>query len=44
MIFVLGAMLLKEQTELLARAKLVIGLHGAGLSNFAFVRPGTLVV
>ena len=43
MIFVLGALILKEQTELFARAKMVIGLHGAGLSNFEFVRPGTLV-
>lgn len=33
-----------EQVELFRRAKVVVGLHGAGLSNLVFASPGTKVV
>ncbi len=35
---------LLEQIELFQQAELVIGNHGAGLTNIAFCRPGTKVV
>ena len=35
---------LKEQIEIFSTAKLIIGMHGAGLSNWIFARPSTIVV
>ena len=33
-----------EQVRLFSRAEMVIGVHGAGLGNLAFCRPGTQVI
>lgn len=33
-----------EQASLFANADVIMGLHGAGLANLAFTRPGTLTV
>ncbi|MES2566583.1 MAG: glycosyltransferase family 61 protein [Bacteroidota bacterium] len=33
-----------EQIELLHNASIVVGIHGAGLSNILFMRPGTHVI
>jgi capsular polysaccharide biosynthesis protein len=35
---------LRRQMEVMAEARLVIGAHGAGLTNTIFCRPGTAVV
>ena len=35
---------LRTQMEMFARARLVVGAHGAGLSNLLFSDPGTRVV
>lgn len=34
----------KEQVELFQRAEIVVGPHGAGLTNLAYCRPGTAVL
>ena len=34
----------REQIDLLSGARLVIGAHGAGLTNFMYCRPGTVAV
>jgi capsular polysaccharide biosynthesis protein len=40
----LSGLPLAEQAAWFAKASHVVGLHGAGLSNLAFVRPGTTVI
>jgi len=37
-------MSLREQIEIFSNAKMIIGMHGAGLSNWIFARPSTIVV
>jgi hypothetical protein len=34
----------EEQVRLFANARAVVGMHGAGLSNIVFQRPGSLVI
>ncbi len=34
----------EEQAELMSRVDVVIGVHGAGLTNLAFCKPGTRVI
>jgi hypothetical protein len=38
-----GTLSFVEQVRLFAGANVVVGLHGAGLTNIVFCRPGTLV-
>lgn len=40
----LSAMPLFEQIQLFAHAKVVVGIHGAGLTNLCFCEPGTTVI
>jgi len=35
---------LKEQIKIISTARMIIGIHGAGLSNWAFAGPSTIVV
>lgn len=37
-------MTVKEQAAAFYQAELVVGMHGAGLSNLVFCRPGTVVI
>jgi antitoxin component YwqK of YwqJK toxin-antitoxin module/capsular polysaccharide biosynthesis protein len=39
-----GSWSVPEQIRLFARAKAIIGMHGAGLSNMVFSAPGTTVI
>lgn len=39
-----GELTVSQQASLFEKAEIVIGLHGAGLTNIAFCRPGTRVV
>jgi capsular polysaccharide biosynthesis protein len=40
----LGALDVRGQMELMADARLIVGAHGAGLTNSAFCRPGTAML
>jgi len=40
----LEAMSVPEQIDLFSRARIVIGVHGAGLTNLMFCKPGTVAV
>ena len=39
-----GELSLKEQIDLFSRAKVVVGCHGAGLTNIMWMRPGGILV
>jgi hypothetical protein len=39
-----GKMSVQEQAEVFGSAEVVVGAHGAALTNLVFCRPGTLVV
>lgn len=40
----LGAMTVPEQMAVMANARFVIGVHGAGMTNTIFCRPGAVVI
>lgn len=43
-IVVPGSLSIREQVRLFRGARLIVGAHGAGLTNLAFCRPGTKVI
>lgn len=40
----LETMSFSDQVQLFAKARIVVGIHGAGLANIVFCRPGTVLV
>lgn len=41
---VLGGLPFREQVEIFASAEMVVGVHGAGMTNLAFCSPGTRIL